>query len=465
MQIPEQILELLNMFSFRGNTKLRPEGAVVEYTEEMLLEYIKCAKDPVYFIKKYIYIVHPDKGVIKFDLYDYQEELITAYHENRRIITVQPRQSGKTIVSAAYLLWFIIFNDNKSVAILANKQATADEILGRMRMAYEELPLWLQQGVKTWNKRSIELENGSKAFAAASSSSSIRGKSISILYCLAGENKITVKNKKTGEIKELPIEEFSKLINVRSNSDFIETDEWEILTLEGFKSFDGIRVTENVQTVKVKTTSKEIRCSHTHLFLLEDDSWIQAEDLIIGDILNGGETIVSITVDDVVTVYDPVNVADTSSYLSSGITHHNCDEFAFIPDNQAEEFFTAVYPTLSAGKDTKIFISSTPNGYNLFHKFWAEAEKGVNGFVPIRVWWHQTPGRDQKWYEDQKEVLGELKAAQELDCLWGKSTVTVRNESTGEVSLMTLETLYDKYKYIKEDSKNENMLYISDRMV
>lgn len=213
MQIPDNIQELLNLFSFRGNTKLRPEGAVIEYTAGMIEEYIKCKKDPVYFIKKYIYIVHPDRGVVKFNLYDYQEELINAYHKNRRIITVQPRQSGKTITSAAYLLWFIIFNDNKSVAILANKQATADEILGRMRMAYEELPRWLQQGVKSWNKRSIELENGSKAFAAASSSSSIRGKSISILYCVTGENKITVRHKITGEVMEVEIGKFAEMIN------------------------------------------------------------------------------------------------------------------------------------------------------------------------------------------------------------------------------------------------------------
>lgn len=307
INIPEKIQELLSLFSFRGNSKLRPEGAVIEYTQEMVEEYLRCKSDPIYFIRKYIHIVHPDKGVVKFDLFAYQEDLIRAYSNSSRVITLQPRQSGKTITTAAFLLWYMIFNDNKTIAVLANKQATADEILGRMRMAYEELPAWLQQGVKTWNKRSIELENGSKAFSSASSASSIRGRSISILYL---------------------------------------------------------------------------------------------------------------------------------------------DELGFIPNTQAEDFFTAVYPTISAGKDTKILISSTPNGYNMFQKFWVEAENGLNGFVPIRVHWHQTPGRDQKWYDDQKSVLGELKAAQELDCLWGDSLVTVRNDITGEVSLMSLKTLYDKYKYI-----------------
>lgn len=217
IQIPQNIQELLSIFSFRGNTKLRPENAVVEYTEEMIQEIIKCKQDPIYFIKNYIYVVHPDRGVVKFALYDYQERMLNAYHNNRKVIFLTARQQGKTSVSAAYLIWYVLFNPNKSVAILANKQATADEILSRMRLAYEELPIWLQQGVKTWNKRSIELENGSKAFSAASSSSSIRGKTINILYCVAGENKITVRNKKTGEIKEIEIEKFVEMIN-RNNA-------------------------------------------------------------------------------------------------------------------------------------------------------------------------------------------------------------------------------------------------------
>src|ERR1035437_7188924 len=305
---------MLNLFSFRGNTKLRPEGAAVEYTNEMIAQYLNCKNDPIYFIKTYIYITHPDKGVIKFELFDYQEEMIDAYHNNRKVIFLTSRQQGKTTVSAAYLLWFIIFNDYKQVAILANKQATADEILTRMRLAYEELPQWLQQGVRTWNKRSIELENGSKAFAAASTSSSIRGKAISILYL---------------------------------------------------------------------------------------------------------------------------------------------DEFAFVPNTQAGEFFTAVFPTLSAGKDTKVFMTSTPNGYNHFHKFWVEAAKkpdeGWNGFIQLRVHWYQTPGRDQKWYDEQKAVLGELKAAEELDAEFLGSSMTLL---TGAVlarltHVTPLKELTDQFKGLK----------------
>lgn len=295
ISLPDSILELFSSFSFRGNTKLRHAGSSVEYTQEMIDEYIKCANDPIYFIKEYIYVVHPDRGIVKFDLYPYQEKMIIAYHKNKRVIFLTARQQGKTTISAAYFVWFLLFNDNKTIAILANKQKTADEILSRAKFAYEELPKWLQQGVKGWNKRSIELENGSKAFSAASSSSSIRGSTINILYL---------------------------------------------------------------------------------------------------------------------------------------------DEFAFVPNTQAEDFFTAVYPTLSAGKETKVFMTSTPNGYNHFHKFWVEAQKtqksepGGNGFFPLRVHWYETPGRDQKWYDEQKAVLGELKAAQEIDADFLGSGKTLLNGST-----------------------------------
>ena len=292
INIPESVQELLSLFSFRGNSKLRPNGATVEYTEEMLQEYIKCKLDPVYFIKKYIYVVHPDKGLVKFELYEYQERMIRAYHENRRVIFLTSRQQGKTTVSAAYFVWYIIFNEMKSVAIFANKQKTADEIMSRVRRAYENLPMWLQHGVVTWNKRSIELENGSKCEGAATGASGNRGGSVSILYL---------------------------------------------------------------------------------------------------------------------------------------------DEFAFVPNTQAEEFFTSVYPTISAGEETKVFMTSTPNGYNHFHKFWIEAQrkdKTWNGFIPIRIYWHETPGRDQKWYDDQKSVLGELKAAQELDAEFLGSSMTLLSGST-----------------------------------
>lgn len=314
MLIPESIQEILALFSFRGNKNLRPADTNIEYTQEMLDEYIKCSQDPVYFIKNYIYVVHPDKGVVKFELYDYQEKMVKAYHENKRVIFLTSRQQGKTTVSAAYFVWYALFNDNKTVAIFANKQSTAYEIMSRVRLAYENLPLWLQQGVKSWNKGTIELENGSKIYGRATSGSGNRGGSVSLLYL---------------------------------------------------------------------------------------------------------------------------------------------DEYAFVENNLAEEFFTSVYPTITAGKDTKVFMTSTPNGYNHFYKFWKEAHlkvgEGWNGFFPLRVHWYETPGRNQAWYEEQKAVLGELKAAQELDAEFLGSSMTLLSGST--LARLTadipIKEYIDQYKGLK----------------
>lgn len=283
------IQELLDALNFKKNTNLRPPKAEIPYTDYMLDEYTKCANDPVYFIRNYVKVIHPDKGLVLMDLYEYQERMIRAYHNNKRVIFMTSRQQGKTTVSAAYFVWYIIFNDEKSVAILANKQATADEIMHRIRLAYENLPKWLQQGVKTWNKRTIELENGSKCAGFATASTGIRGKTVNLLYL---------------------------------------------------------------------------------------------------------------------------------------------DEFAFVENNQANDFFTSVYPTITAGKNSKVFVTSTPNGFNHFYKMWNEAEKKINGFFPLRVHWHETPGRDQKWYDEQKSVLGELKAAQELDAEFLGSSLQLLRPAT-----------------------------------
>lgn len=148
----------------------------------MFQEFIKCAEDPIYFAEKYIQIVHVDKGLIPIRLYDYQKEIITKLTNGRRVTVVTSRQAGKTTTAAAIILHYILFNDHKTVALLANKGDAAREILDRIKLSYESLPDWLQQGVVEWNKGSIEIENGCKVIAAATSSSAIRGKSISLLY-------------------------------------------------------------------------------------------------------------------------------------------------------------------------------------------------------------------------------------------------------------------------------------------
>lgn len=172
---------------YNANPLLKSVGVNVQYTPEQLDEYVKCAQDPIHFINTHIKIISLDKGLILFKLFDYQEKFIRAIHENRFVISLMPRQSGKTTVVAAYLTWFMLFNANKTVAILANKSAAAREVMSRIQLMIENLPMWLQQGVTEWNKGSIAFENNSKGFTAATSSSGIRGKS-----CVTGDTKVCV---------------------------------------------------------------------------------------------------------------------------------------------------------------------------------------------------------------------------------------------------------------------------------
>ena len=167
---------------YNGNPLLKKSRKAIAWTPEMLQEFLKCAQDPIYFAEKYIQIVHVDRGLIPIRLYDYQKEIIEKITNSRRVTVVTSRQAGKTTTAAAIILHYILFNDHKTVALLANKGDAAREILDRIKLSYESLPDWLQQGVVEWNKGSIELENGCKVIAAATSSSAIRGKSISLLY-------------------------------------------------------------------------------------------------------------------------------------------------------------------------------------------------------------------------------------------------------------------------------------------
>lgn len=287
---------------YNANPNLKAAGVPVEYTKEQLSEYAKCAKDPIYFIKTYVKIISLDHGLVPFTLYDYQIRFIDALHNNRRVIGMFPRQHGKTTTVAAYLAWYLIFNNAKTVAILANKATAAREIMSRLQLMVENLPKWLQQGVVEWNKGSIAFENDSKAFTAATSSSGIRGKSVNFLYV---------------------------------------------------------------------------------------------------------------------------------------------DEAAIIQNTVADEFFTATYPTISAGKTTKIALTSTPLGLNHFWKFWAEAEAGTNGFVPIRVEYTEHPDHDEKWANEQLQLLGELKYRQEvlMDFL-GSAATLIRPDAIQKMAV--LKPVYDK---------------------
>jgi len=171
----------LKQDGYMGNPNLKPTGVEMEFTKEQVKEYIKCSQDPVYFIRNYVKIVSLDEGLVPFSMYDFQEEMVNVIHNNRFFIGKLPRQTGKSTTMISYLLHYVLFNQSMSVAVLANKQAVSRDILGRLQLAYEYLPLWLQQGIIAWNKGSIELENGSKILASSTSASAIRGGSYNVI--------------------------------------------------------------------------------------------------------------------------------------------------------------------------------------------------------------------------------------------------------------------------------------------
>ena len=261
--------------TYLGNPNLKKANVSQEWTKEELIEYQKCTDDPLHFIQNYVKIVSLDEGLVPFKMYPFQKEMVGTFHNNRFTICKLPRQSGKSTVMISYLLHYALFNPSVNIAILANKAATARDLLSRLQLAYEHLPKWLQQGVMSWNKGSLELENGSKILASSTSASAVRGGSYNIIFL---------------------------------------------------------------------------------------------------------------------------------------------DEFAYVPSNVAEQFFSSVYPTISSGKTTKVMIVSTPHGMNMFYKLWTDAENQRNTYIPIEVHWSEVPGRDEAWKKETIKNTSEQQFNTEFEC-------------------------------------------------
>lgn len=257
---------------YNGNPGLKKSGVKVPLTPEQQHELAECRRRPLYFIEKYCKIMSVDDGVIPFRLFKYQKKMIKKIIENRFTIFKFPRQYGKTTTSAAVFLWYVVFNKEYRVALLANKLDQSQEILERLKMMYEMLPWWMQVGVSKWNERSIVLGNRSKVVCAATGGSSVRGKSFSLVYL---------------------------------------------------------------------------------------------------------------------------------------------DEFAHI--EQDVKFFTSVYPTITSGERTKVVITSTPNGMNMFYKIWMDAVNEKNTYKHYHVHWNEYPGRNDKWREEQIANMSERQFAQEFE--------------------------------------------------
>ena len=271
---------------YLGNPNLKKAHTKSRFTKKQVDEVMKCLEDPKYFIEHYLKIVTIDKGLVPFEMYDFQRKMVDTFHDNRFTICKLPRQSGKSTIIVSYLLHYVLFNDNVNVAILANKSSTARDLLGRLQLAYEYLPKWMQQGVLNWNKGSLELENGSRIVAASTSSSAVRGSTFNIIFL---------------------------------------------------------------------------------------------------------------------------------------------DEFAYVPNNIAEEFFSSVYPTISSGKSSKVMIVSTPHGMNMFYKMWMDAVNKKSTFVPVEVHWSEVPGRDEAWKEQTIKNTSESQFQTEFECEFLGSVDTLIN--------------------------------------
>lgn len=254
--------------------------------------------------------------------------------------------SGKTTTTAAALVWLVLFNSQYEIGVLAHKEKQAKEILKRIKLYYELLPYWMQAGITIWNATSFETEAGSKVFAAASSPDSIRGSS---LNCISGNSEVTLRDIETGEV-------------FKTNVRYIRDNKYEVLTQDGFKSFDGISASIN-QTYKITTKSRSISATDDHMFAVKS-GWKKLKDLNVGDYVvceSGLEQITDIQKDVQEEVYDLLNVKDTNSFYANGFLVHNCvfmDEFAILGEELAEELFTSTFPTISSGTNSKFIICS-----------------------------------------------------------------------------------------------------------
>ena len=269
---------------YLGNDRLKKVGVDISFTEEQAAEFVKCSEDPVYFIRTYVKIVNVDHGLVSFDMWTFQEDMVRDFHTNRFSICKMPRQVGKTTTTVGYMLWCVLFQQDYTIAILANKGQLAQEILSRLQKAYEYLPLWLQQGIIVWNKRNIELENGSKIYAYATSAAGVRGGTYNLIFL---------------------------------------------------------------------------------------------------------------------------------------------DEFAFVPKNMADDFFTSTYPVISSGQTTKVIIVSTPCGLNHFYKMWVDATEKRSLYKPIEVHWSMVPGRDAKWRDETIRNTSEEQFRQEFETEFIGSAATL----------------------------------------
>lgn len=401
-----------NILQFNGNSNLKSPNQCLHYTKKHVEELIKCQNDIFYFANNYYYILDVDQGMIKIPLRDYQYDMINHFKNNRFSIVLASRRIGKSCCTEIFILHYLIFNPDKSVLILANKEEQAKDLLRKIKLAYELLPMWMKLGIKTWNVKSIILENGSKANAFATSSTSSRGATVSLLYideCISGDSLVTIRNKKTLETKSIQIQ---NLYNNTSHKNGL----YEVLTPSGFKNYDGVNKLNKSNFIHIILKNcLEIKCSDNHK-IDTINGYVYAKNLTVGDTLITKFENIKIqsikTQTEDIELYDLINVKDyRHRFFANDIVVSNC---AFIDDNIWEDFLSSVYPTISSGKETKIIYTSTINGMNHFYKDWNDAIENRNKFKPFRVDWWQIPHYDEQWKEETIANIGKIKFEQEF---------------------------------------------------
>lgn len=180
------------------------------YTEQQIIEFAKCAHPdtgPEYFMSNYFHIQHPVRGKLLYKPYGYQKKLISTYHNNRFSISMLSRQMGKSVSAAGYLLWYAMYVPDSTILIAAHKYAGAQEIMHRIRYAYELCPDFIRAGSTSYNKGSLEFDNGSRIISSATTENTGRGLSITLLYCLGGETTVKIRNKKTLVEEEISLQD------------------------------------------------------------------------------------------------------------------------------------------------------------------------------------------------------------------------------------------------------------------
>ena len=416
------------------NNFVKSVGMECEYTQDQIKELMRCKKDPLYFIENYVKIVSIDKGITLFKLYPYQKDVLDHLMHNRYTVSLICRQAGKSVLVSAYGLWMAIFNDNRNIGIASNKEKAAISFLKKLKSMYEQLPVWIKPGAVKWAETSVEFENGSEIKVAATSESSFRGESFS---CISGESKICV-TRDDGVLLRLPIQEMQH----------ISSYGYKILTRDGFKCFDSVISNGYRYTISLQLSNYErLICTPDHLILKKDGVFIESGKLIVGDVLFNDITVIGISHNGYVEVYDVINVEGTSSFQTNGIEVHNClilDEFAFAP--RSDLFWQSNWPTISSSKTAKVIVISTPNGlFNTFHQLYTGAENGTNAFKHIKFDWTAVPGRDQAWANEQLGVLGKVRFAQEMGVNFIGSSNTVIDSNVLEV--LTKRTYPDPIQY------------------